>query len=45
MTALEEVYRQQAERTQDHLRESINARVAFISTFAHVIEVLLRKQK
>ena len=27
-----EVYRQQAERTQDHLRESVNARVAFIPT-------------
>lgn len=27
-----EVYRQQAERTQDHLRESIKARVAFIPT-------------
>jgi hypothetical protein len=27
-----EVYRQQAERTQDHLRESVKARVAFIPT-------------
>ena len=27
-----EVYRQQAERTQDHLRESVKARVTFIST-------------
>ena len=27
-----EVYRQQAERTQDHLRESVNARVSFIPT-------------
>ena len=27
-----EVYRQQAERTQDHLRESVMARVAFIPT-------------
>ena len=29
---IEEVYRQQAERTQDHLRESVKARVAFIPT-------------
>ena len=27
-----EIYRQQAERTQDHLRESVKARVAFIPT-------------
>ena len=27
-----EVYRQQAERTQDHLRESVKARVTFIPT-------------
>ena len=29
---IREVYRQQAERTQDHLRESVKARVAFIPT-------------
>lgn len=31
-----EVYRQQAERTQDHLRESVKARVAFIPTFCSI---------